>query len=481
MTRAVLYARVSTAAQATEDRNSLAAQRSAYLRRCAELDYTPTAEYQDVESGRNTRRPAYQQMLTAARRGDFDVIVVTFLDRFGRDEREILRRVLELEGLTVEVDAVNDDTSEFIMLALTAWKAGEESRRIGLRTKLASAQAVRNGVPMGRAAYGFVKQAEVDAHGRHKNSYRLAADTNAAPVVRNIFEWYARANLSLMQIARRLTTLGVPAATGGSWTGESVRYVLRRPVCAGDFVWGETVVRDAHEPLVARELWEAAQARLEVKAALPAGRTQVSPYLLSGIFFCGHCGNRMEGNTTSPRGHRYRRYRCATYRKSRACSESNYHHADRVEEAVVGAVSDVLGDLDVLRDTAAVQTQALDGQLETAERLLATLGERFARNMRMFDEGTIVTEEQLAIANGELAAEQASVETEIARLRADLRGVESRFANLEEWPRRAQSFEAYLATMDAIQQKVLVQQLVSRVEIRGGEVPGITLRVPSSS
>ena len=99
----------------------------------------------------------------------------------------------------------------------------------------------------------------------------------------------------------------------------------------------------------------------------------------------------------------------------------------------------------------------------------------------MFDEGTIVTEEQLAIANGELAAEQASVETEIARLRADLRGVESRFANLEEWPRRAQSFEAYLATMDAIQQKVLVQQLVSRVEIRGGEVPGITLRVPSSS
>lgn len=480
MRRAALYARVSTASQAHEDRSSLAAQRAAYLRRCTERGYTPTTEFQDVESGRSLQRRAYQQMLTTARKRELDVIVVTFLDRFGRNEREILRRVLELEELGVEVDAVHDDTREFILLALTAWKAGEESRRIGERTKIASAQAVKRGVAMGRAPFGYRKHVEVAEDGR-RSGFRLVADPRTAPIVRDVFDWYARDNLSQLQIARRLNGLGVPSATGSVWTGEGVRYLLRRPAYAGEFVWGEARVQGAHEALVSLETWEATRARLAVKAGLPAGRTQSSPYLLSGLFFCGHCGRRMEGNTTSPRGHYYRRYRCATYRKSRACSVPNYHHAERVEGSVIAALSDILGDLDLLRETATERAEGLRAQLSTAEARLSSVAERFTRNMRMFDQGVIANEEQLAIANGELAGEQEGLGREIARLRAEVRDAESRFTSLEEWPQRSQSFADYTETLEPPARKALVQQLVSRVEISDGDtVPRVTLRVPSS-
>ena len=81
MTRAAGYFRVSSDAQPREDRNSLDVQRAAFARQCAARGYDPAGEYQDVMSGRRNARPGYQQLLAAARSGDVDVIVVTWLDR----------------------------------------------------------------------------------------------------------------------------------------------------------------------------------------------------------------------------------------------------------------------------------------------------------------------------------------------------------------------------------------------------------------
>src|SRR5690554_5462009 len=135
--RAALYARVSTDRQAGDDRNSLPVQRSRFADWCVQHDAEPVAEYTDAETGRVSTRPGYQQMLTDARAGKFDAIVVRHLDRFGRDQWEIMGRIGELRALGVEVDATDEALHDFIYVALSAWKADAESKRLGERVRAA--------------------------------------------------------------------------------------------------------------------------------------------------------------------------------------------------------------------------------------------------------------------------------------------------------------------------------------------------------
>lgn len=83
---AVSYIRVSTARQAdrggARDGFSIPAQRDANQRQAYGLGVLITAEFVDRgQSGRNTNRPALQQMLTYLREHQVDYVIVHKLDR----------------------------------------------------------------------------------------------------------------------------------------------------------------------------------------------------------------------------------------------------------------------------------------------------------------------------------------------------------------------------------------------------------------
>lgn len=82
-------------------------------------------EYVDQDSGRKDDRSDYQPMVEAARAGMFDVVVVQFLDRFGRRPKELLPRI-------------------------------KESERTSQRVRANMDSAVRKGVHPARAPYGWV-------------------------------------------------------------------------------------------------------------------------------------------------------------------------------------------------------------------------------------------------------------------------------------------------------------------------------------
>jgi len=56
-------------------------------------------------------RPEFDAMMEAAHRGEFDVIVVWALDRFGRSMVGNLQAVLDLDRCGVEVISVNESSS----------------------------------------------------------------------------------------------------------------------------------------------------------------------------------------------------------------------------------------------------------------------------------------------------------------------------------------------------------------------------------
>jgi len=94
--RAVLYARVSTGDQHPEtqlcDVRQLARQRGFELVR----------EYTDVISGAKSKRPGLDHLLSDARKGQFDVLLVAAFDRVARSVRHFLEVLDELNHLGVE-------------------------------------------------------------------------------------------------------------------------------------------------------------------------------------------------------------------------------------------------------------------------------------------------------------------------------------------------------------------------------------------
>ena len=96
MKRAVLYARVSTFDQNPEtqllDLRRLAEQRG----------FEIVHEYIDKISGAKAKRPALDQMLAAAHRREFDVVLVWAADRLARSVRHFLEVLDTLHHLGIE-------------------------------------------------------------------------------------------------------------------------------------------------------------------------------------------------------------------------------------------------------------------------------------------------------------------------------------------------------------------------------------------
>ena len=96
MKRAALYLRVSTVDQHPEtqlfDLRQMAAQRG----------YEVVAEYTDKISGTKAKRPGIDQMMSDARRGRFDIVLVWACDRIARSTRHFLAVLDDLNRLNIE-------------------------------------------------------------------------------------------------------------------------------------------------------------------------------------------------------------------------------------------------------------------------------------------------------------------------------------------------------------------------------------------
>jgi len=94
--RAALYSRVSTYDQNPQtqilDLRQMADQRG----------YEIVQEYSDKISGTKAKRPGLDQMMTDARRGRFDVVLVWACDRIARSTRHFLEVLDDLSRLEVE-------------------------------------------------------------------------------------------------------------------------------------------------------------------------------------------------------------------------------------------------------------------------------------------------------------------------------------------------------------------------------------------
>jgi DNA invertase Pin-like site-specific DNA recombinase len=149
MKRAVLYTRVSTVDQNLEtqllDLRQMAAQRGLEV----------LQEYSDKISGVKAKRPGLDQLMTDARRGKFDVVLVWASDRVARSVRHFLEVLDELNRLGIEYVSLreNIDTGGALgraIIVIVAAIAELERSLIVERVRAGMRRAKLDGTHIGR-------------------------------------------------------------------------------------------------------------------------------------------------------------------------------------------------------------------------------------------------------------------------------------------------------------------------------------------
>lgn len=344
--RAVGYLRVSSTGQTGERHSSLDTQEARFQEYCARHDLVPISTFIDVVSGRRNDRKEYNRMVEYVIDGGADVIVVQYLDRFGRNPREILQRYWQLQDNGVEIIATDEDIKEELLLLLKAGMAGAESKRTSERVRANMSRAVQKGVHAGRAPYGLRRIFE----GR---DYHWELDPSEAPIVREMHRLAVDQNLGYKAIADRLSEKGYQTRNDRPFAAFTVQRILINEALMGTLAYGkrprkgnpqQEVVRvpEFFPAILSQEEWDRLQERLEIRRESSRGRTHASDYLLSGIAKCGTCGGPMVGKVGAKRsrGGRYRNYWCSKALMSRGrCPTYNGNSAPRLEQAVLEYLS----------------------------------------------------------------------------------------------------------------------------------------------
>ncbi len=109
-------------------------------------------------SGSDDKRPAFNNMLNACKRGEFTTVVCYRLDRFSRSSTTAMRKILDLGANDVafvatdqpELGLSKDRPERHVILAVFAMLADIERQAIVSRAKAGLAAAKAKGVKLGR-------------------------------------------------------------------------------------------------------------------------------------------------------------------------------------------------------------------------------------------------------------------------------------------------------------------------------------------
>ncbi len=300
---------------------------------------THLALYPDIEivqiytdngvSGQTFERVAFQEMLHDVEAGKINCIVTKDLSRLGRnviDTGYYIEKYFPLHQ--VRFISVNDqydsedteNSGNHLIVPLKNMINEAYAIDIGKKTRAQKQQAINDGEFIGsRPPYGYRKDPD--------NCHKLLVNDDTAPVVRQIFEWAAD-GIPIMQIVRMLNekdilTPGYYLASigiinnqhlkgSGHWQTWTVNKILADEVYLGKMVQGKTksvrrkqipvdsgewvTVCDTHEPIISRELFEKAHAKLELSKQKHREKRKAVPYspnILKGRIFCGCCGRAL--------------------------------------------------------------------------------------------------------------------------------------------------------------------------------------------
>jgi site-specific DNA recombinase len=340
--RAAAYARYSTDHQ-TE--NSIAYQLNGIEDYCKKHNITISRVFKDEAlSGTNVDRKGFIDMIEAAKRNEFDSIIIYDISRGSRDVADWFNFRKVMYTLNVQIISVEDklgditNPSDFLTELITVGLGQHQVLSTRQKSMAGVAVKAKEGVFLG----GFAPLGYDIVDGQYIINER------EAPVVRSIFGMYAAGdsyNIILDEIK------GIHGKRGQSLGKNSLYSILTNERYIGIYTWNQRKMKlmgkwaggmqnpdcvrieNAIPIIIDQEIWERVQIRL--KSNKKATNKAKQEYLLSGLIECEECGSSYVGHcSTNPRGYKTRYYCCGNKYRTRECSAKNIN-ADEIETFVV--------------------------------------------------------------------------------------------------------------------------------------------------
>ncbi len=343
MTKAVLYARVSTKEQEKEG-FSIPAQIQLLKEYAVKNRLEIVKEFIDVETAKKAGRENFGKMIEYLKETvDVRTLLVEKTDRLYRNFKDytILEEMDLDTHLVKEGEILNKDSkshTKFIhgiklLMAKNYIDNLSEETRKGLKIKAESGEFP------GVAPFGY----------RHNKIDKIIeVDPEKAPIVKQIFELYAYKQYSMEDIKQYLNSEVRPLIVRKSpFHKSAVDIILKNPIYYGAFRWAGTIYQGNHKPIIDKGLFETAQEKMKSFNKFLGKRRN---FAYSSILRCSRCGCRI---TAEIKKGKYVYYHC-TGHKGGDCKK----HYVR-EEWLTDRFTKILESIHVDERTAALIKQAL--------------------------------------------------------------------------------------------------------------------------
>jgi len=323
------YGRVSTTHQ-VEDGTSSDEQQRLVIEECKRKGWELVHFYSDEGySGKNSKRPGFVELLNDAKKGTFQTVMFTKLDRFGRSLRDILNSWNELTDLSIKIYCVKQPElnsegvyGKMLMHLLGAFAEFEHSM---IAERTSSGRLIKwkaNKALIGTVPYGYTF---------NKETKKIEVNPQQKAVYEKIVSLYLDQRLSTTNIAIQLNSELIPPPYNKGkqrWYYAGILRILKNPAYTGEATYNQfervlktypngkqyhvvtktkktddKLVKVQYEPFISQERFEKIQKLIKNNTMQVQRKYKEweNHFLLEkGLIRCGECGARLRKVLVKP-------------------------------------------------------------------------------------------------------------------------------------------------------------------------------------
>lgn len=325
----------------------------------------------DGKSGTSlAHRTEFMKMIENARLGLIDIILVKSISRFARNLIDLLEIVREFRNKGIEIYFEEQEVSSLDvkadqMITICAKFAEEEALTVSENVKWRYTKNMKEGkysLPPNLYGYRTVDK-------------KIIVIESEAKVVREIYDLCVK-GYGTSLIIRHLENKGIKGPAGGHWGHNTICSILRNEKYVGDCLIQKTVtvkpcsrkstknrgqedmmlVRNGHQAIVDREIWNAAQAELDarkIQFKVDDTENHINTSEFTGFFVCAHCHNNFTVKTNHYYGVNGKKQKkflvCAKNRQFKSCPSENLP-VDEVKEGMMLLVKKMKDNIPLLKE-----------------------------------------------------------------------------------------------------------------------------------
>jgi len=243
--QAVIYARVSSKEQEKEG-FSIPAQLKLLKEYAAANRFTVAQEYVDVETAKRTGRAAFGTMVAYLKaHPSVRVMLVEKTDRLYRN----LKDWVTVDELEVEIHFPKESvvlsresrSSEKFMHGIKVLMAKNYIDNLSEEARKGMQEKAEQGIWPTKTPLGYRNVAGQDG------KKIIAIDSEIAPIVSKLFEWYATGQYALKEVALKARDAGfIYRRTGANVPVGAVHSILRNRLYTGQFEWNGKLIQGRH-------------------------------------------------------------------------------------------------------------------------------------------------------------------------------------------------------------------------------------------